>query len=80
MIREFSEKIGSIALTENGGIIVASLGQNGEGKFYKVSQNGKLYTIDLDGDVKYPAKFWLDTQSIWILDSLNNRIQKITPE
>lgn len=80
MIHEFSEKIGSIALTENGGIIVASLGQNGEGKFYKISQNGKLYIIDLDGDVQYPAKFWLDTQSIWIPDSLNNRIQKITPE
>lgn len=48
--------------------------------FIKFHKNGKLYIIDLDGDVQYPAKFWLDTQSIWIPDSLNNRIQKITPE
>lgn len=78
VIYEFSEKIGGIALTENGGIILAGLGQNNDGRLYKISQNGKLYTIDLDEDLQYPTKFWFDTQSIWIPDSLSNEVQKIT--
>lgn len=83
IVHEFPEKIGGIALTENGGIVVASYGQNSEnieGKLYKISQDSKLYAIDLDGDLQSPEKFWIDGRSIWIPDSLGNRVQKITPE
>lgn len=78
LVYEFLEKIGGIALTENGGIIVASMDKSS--KLYKISQNGTIYTVDMDADLQSPTKFWLDNQSIWIPDSLSNTVQKIIPE
>ncbi len=80
VIHEFSEKISGIELTENGGIIVASWGRNNEGKLYKIAKNTTIYTIDLDEYLQGPTKFWLDSQAIWIPNTLNHKVQKITPE
>ncbi|MCI5786355.1 MAG: hypothetical protein MR025_02750 [Helicobacter trogontum] len=80
IIHEFAEKICGLALTAHGGMIVANQGDNNETKLYKVSTHAKVYMIDIDEDLQAPAKLLLDNQTLWIPNTLDNRIQKITPE
>lgn len=80
IVHEFAEKICGIALTNHGGIIVATEGHKNDAKLYKISANTKVYAIDIDEDLQAPAKFLLDKQALWIPNTLNNQVQKIIPE
>ncbi|EMZ39181.1 hypothetical protein LS77_005830 [Helicobacter bilis] len=80
IVHEFAEKICGIALTNHGGIIVATEGHKNATKLYKISTNAKVYAIDIDEDLQAPAKFLLDKQALWIPNTLNNQVQKIMPE
>ena len=80
IVHEFAEKICGIALTNHGGIIVATEGHKNATKLYKISTNAKVYTIDIDEDLQAPAKFLLDKQALWMPNTLNNQVQKIIPE
>ncbi len=80
IIREFNENISGISVLKNGGIIVASWGQNNDARLYKISKNGKIYEIDLDEEIQTPTKFYIDSLNLWIPNESENKIQKIIPE
>ena len=82
VLHKFFEKICDFQLTKDGGIITANMGQNNEVKFYKISRNARIYSIDTEEsiqDVANVAKIFIDKNSLWITDTLDNKVNKITP-
>lgn len=80
ILYELKERLHGISTTKAEGIIVAATSQNNEGKLYKITPHKKLYRIEVTQNLQAPAKFWHDTQTLWIPDSLSNKVEKIVAE
>ncbi|RDU61875.1 hypothetical protein CQA53_09725 [Helicobacter didelphidarum] len=78
ILNDFNNHLEGIAVLDNGNIIISGWDKKHETRFYKISQNNKVYEVDLDEQIHNPSLFLIDSSILWIPDILLHKVFKIT--